>query len=56
MRNGAFLTGRGRSLSEDFRRMPRLVVGFVLRPVALFSAPVLRLARMFESIFESETA
>ena len=33
MRNGVFLTGSGRSLFDDFRRVPRLVVGFVVRPV-----------------------
>jgi hypothetical protein len=36
MRNGAFLTGYGSSLVDDFRRMPGLVAGFVVRPVALF--------------------
>jgi hypothetical protein len=35
MRNGAFLSGYGRSLVSDFRRMPRLIAGFVLRPLAL---------------------
>lgn len=39
MRRGAFLTGRGgRSLAEDFRRMPRLVAGFVVAPAVLLSA------------------
>ena len=39
MRRGAFLTGRGgRSLAEDFRRMPRLVAGFVVAPVGLLFA------------------
>ena len=33
MRQGAFLTGTGRSLVDDFRRMPRIVLGFVVRPV-----------------------
>lgn len=37
MRNGVFLTGYGRSLSDDFRRMPGLVAAFVVKP-ALFSA------------------
>lgn len=37
MRNGVFLTGQGRSLLEDFRRVPRLVGGFVLMPVAFLS-------------------
>jgi hypothetical protein len=35
MRNGAFLSGHGHSLLEDFRRMPRLIAGFVFRPFAL---------------------
>jgi hypothetical protein len=35
MRNGAFLSGYGRSLASDFRRMPRLIAGFVLKPLAL---------------------
>lgn len=35
MRRGAFLTGRaGRSLIDDFRRIPRLTLGFLLQPVA----------------------
>ncbi len=37
MRNGAFLTGRGRTLGDDFRRMPRLAAGFLVRPVALLA-------------------
>ncbi|MGA3347248.1 MAG: hypothetical protein ABSC76_20565 [Terracidiphilus sp.] len=49
MRNGVFLTGTGRSLSDDFRRMPRLVAGFVVRPVVLLSAFTSRLARTIES-------
>jgi hypothetical protein len=32
MRQGAFLTGTGRSLVDDFRRMPRMIAGFVTRP------------------------
>lgn len=33
MRRGAFLTGHaGRTLLEDFRSMPRLILGFVLAP------------------------
>lgn len=35
MRQGAFLTGTGRSLLDDFRRMPLIVAGFVMRPVVL---------------------
>ena len=38
MRNGVFLTGAGRSLFDDFRRMPRLIAGFVMKPVVLFAA------------------
>jgi hypothetical protein len=38
MRRGAFLTGKGRSLLEDFRQMPRLAAGFVLRPLAAIAA------------------
>ena len=49
MRRGAFLTGQGRSLVDDFRRMPRLIAGFVLRPAAIVSAPLLKLARTVES-------
>jgi hypothetical protein len=49
MRNGAFLTGHGRSLLEDFRRMPRLVAGFVLRPMVFFAAITTRPARAVES-------
>jgi len=49
MRNGAFLTGHGRSLWEDFRRVPRLVAGFVLRPIVFFVAVTTRPARLAES-------
>lgn len=46
MRRGAFLTGHvGRSLVEDFRRMPRLVAGFVVAPLVLASTLQGRLAR-----------
>ena len=50
MRRGAFLTGHaGRSLVDDFRRMPRLIVGFLLSPVALLSAVGARLARILDA-------
>lgn len=40
MRNGAFLTGgSGRSLLDDFRRVPALLAGFLLRPLSLFAEP-----------------
>jgi hypothetical protein len=38
MRNGVFLSGRGRSLVDDFRRVPALLAGFVMRPVAFLMA------------------
>jgi hypothetical protein len=50
MRSGAFLTGRtGRSFLDDFRRVPWLLAGFVLRPVVLFSALAARMTRATES-------
>jgi len=40
MRRGAFLTGAaGQSLRDDFRRMPRLIAGFVMKPVVLSRKP-----------------
>lgn len=39
MRNGAFLTGAiGRTLLDDFRRMPRLTMGFLAQPVQWLSS------------------
>jgi hypothetical protein len=50
MRCGVFLTGNcGGSLADDFRRIPRLVIGFVIAPVSLLSDPVVRAARSAES-------
>jgi hypothetical protein len=50
LRRGAFLTGgRGHSLLKDFRRIPRLTVGFLLMPVVLLSAAAARLTRGIES-------
>jgi hypothetical protein len=47
MRRGAFLTGRvGRSLLDDFRRVPRLVAGFAFSPVVAMAALSARLARL----------
>ena len=37
MRNGVFLSGHGRSLLDDFRRIPRLVAGFVLKPLVFIA-------------------
>ncbi len=52
MRNGVFLTGQGRSLCDDFRRVPRLLLGFVLKPVAFLTA----FASRPTSTVESEAA
>lgn len=49
MRRGVFLTGRGRSLADDFRRMPRLIAGFVIAPVTLVTAIGARSERVAES-------
>ncbi|HKD60889.1 MAG TPA: hypothetical protein VKB47_10530 [Terracidiphilus sp.] len=49
MRNGVFLTGHGRSLADDFRRVPRLVAGFVARPFTLLATSISRTARALES-------
>jgi hypothetical protein len=45
MRRGVFLTGlAGRTLADDFRRLPRLILGFSLRPIALLSTVRVRIA------------
>jgi hypothetical protein len=50
MRRGAFLTGHhGRSLSDDFRRMPQLIAGFVAAPVLVLAALASRVARGAET-------
>lgn len=50
MRRGAFLTGRaGRSLAEDFRRMPRLIMEFALWPAVLLFGFFTRVPRGAES-------
>jgi len=49
MRNGVFLTGTGRSLFDDFRRMPRLVAGIVIKPIVLLVSFAFRLAGAIES-------
>lgn len=48
MRNGGFLTGQGSSLVDDFRRVPRFIAGFVLRPVHFFTALISRPASAIE--------
>jgi hypothetical protein len=46
MRRGAFLTGNaGRSLRDDFRRMPRLILAFIATPVAFLINSGTRLTR-----------
>jgi hypothetical protein len=40
MRNGGFLIGQGCSLLDDFRRVPRFIAGFVLRPVDFVTAQI----------------
>ena len=46
MRRGVFLTGEaGRSLADDFRRIPRLVLDFVLQPHALVTGMTTRFSR-----------
>ena len=50
MRRGVFLTGRsGRSLAEDFRRMPGLVAGFIAAPAVLLFAMGGRQVRAVQS-------
>lgn len=49
MRRGVFLTGRGRTLLDDFRSVPRLLAGFVLKPVAAVSPASLRALQSIES-------
>jgi hypothetical protein len=49
MRRGAFLTGHvGRSLAHDFRRMPRLIAGFIVKPFALLAEMRTSAAQSFE--------
>ncbi|MGB8261992.1 MAG: hypothetical protein WCE75_16650 [Terracidiphilus sp.] len=50
MRRGAFLTGTGhRTLVDDLRRMPRLVAGFVVRPLVFALGLAERRARVFQT-------
>jgi hypothetical protein len=49
MRRGVFLTGMGSSLGDDFRRIPRLVAGFVVAPYGLMNSLAGRTARAAES-------
>jgi hypothetical protein len=45
MRNDGFLTGQGCSLLDDFRRVPRFIAGFILRPIDFLSAKLLSTSR-----------
>ena len=49
MRNGVFLTGHGRSLADDFRRIPRLIAGFAARPFVLLACWFARPASALKS-------
>jgi hypothetical protein len=49
MRRGVFLSGRGLSIREDFRRIPRLLTAFVLAPIVLFRALTIRPTNAAES-------
>jgi hypothetical protein len=49
MRRGVFLSGHGRSLGDDFRRIPRLVAGFVATPVTFIASLAGREQRAAES-------
>lgn len=50
MRSGVFLTGHaGRTLADDFRRIPRLVLRFILLPYELVTAFASRIERPAES-------
>lgn len=50
MRRGVFLTGQqGHTLAEDFRRIPRLTLGFVITPAMFLSAIANRVLRTTET-------
>lgn len=49
MRNGVFLTGHGRSLRDDFRRIPHLLAGFVSKPFVQLATRIARPTRALES-------
>jgi len=57
MRRGAFLTGHGgRTLVEDFRRIPRLTAGFVLIPFGFLAKAPARLSAFVIRGAESQAA
>jgi hypothetical protein len=49
MRRGVFLSGRGLSIRDDFRRIPRLLTAFVLAPVVLLRSLAIRPSTAAES-------
>jgi hypothetical protein len=49
MRRGVFLSGRGLSIRDDFRRIPRLLAAFILAPATLLRSLAVRLTRAAES-------
>ena len=54
MRRGTFLTGaEGRSLLDDFRGMPRLILGFIVAPANLAAAWMSRVASFTPAATES---
>ncbi len=50
MRRGTFLSGiGGRTLLDDFRQMPRLVLGFLAQPLTILSGAYLRISEQVET-------
>jgi len=49
MRRGVFLSGRGLSIRDDFRRIPRLLTAFVLAPAVLVRSLAIRPTNAAES-------
>jgi MFS superfamily sulfate permease-like transporter len=49
MRNGVFLSGRGNSLVNDFRRIPALIAGFAMKPLTLFAGIESRIGMKVEN-------
>ena len=50
MRRGTFLSGSGgRTLLDDFRRMPRLVLGFLAQPLTILSGAYLWISEQVET-------
>lgn len=57
MRQGTFLTGKaGASMAEDFRRIPRLAVSFVIWPEVFLRSLSARIDRVAETAEDFEAA